>query len=286
MTADLTPAEAAGKKDAGFGPGLEADELGHESFGTVQFVLDFAEAEVWGSRMDLASCGGFGQGVLGKGFGWNLFAFCGVHFEASIILPSLVTTKEGLSSRPPFRRRERKPSSPGGCCRSQIVLKPPSRQTAKNSGTGSPCCTPLVLGILCGTKLLSVFRVARSTVPCQVGGYSSDFPKKKQERSIWLKAFSRAMVNKHCFSSLSCFWSHRLMAWTLASQPCFGPKPWLCRSEVSGRVFRHLCQQGFCCESSETASYDHPPVPPSFFFKAVSEALAIETMGPKIRTTA
>ena len=47
MTADLTPAEAPGKKDAGFGPGLEADELGHESFGTVQFVLDCAEAEVW-----------------------------------------------------------------------------------------------------------------------------------------------------------------------------------------------------------------------------------------------
>ena len=104
MTADLTPAEAPGKKDAGFGPGLEADELGHESFGTVQFVLDFAEAEIWGSRMEIASCGGFGQGVLGKGFGWNLSAFCGVHFEASVIQPSLETTKEGLSRRPPFRR--------------------------------------------------------------------------------------------------------------------------------------------------------------------------------------
>ena len=124
VTADLTPAEAEGKNDAGFGPGLEADELGHESFGTVQFVLDFAEAEVWGSRMDLTSCGGFGQGVLGKGFRWKLFAFCCFHFEASIILPSLETSQEGLSGRPPFRRRERKQSSPGGCCRSQIVLNP------------------------------------------------------------------------------------------------------------------------------------------------------------------
>ena len=122
MTADLTPAEPETKNDEGGGWGL-ADDLGHESFGTVQFDLDFAEAEIWGAESstlegeaffitDLPPCRGFGRvGVLGQGLGWKMFEFCGVQFEASIIQPSLETRTGGLSGRSPFRRRERKQSS-------------------------------------------------------------------------------------------------------------------------------------------------------------------------------
>ena len=68
------------------------------------------------------------------------------------------------------------------------------------------------------------------------------------------------------------------MAWALASQPFFAPEPHLCRSEVSHHVFRHRSQQGFCRRRvSPTATGQWPP---SFCFKAVSEALAIqETKG-------
>ena len=36
-----------------------------------------------------------------------------------------------------------------------------------------------------------------------------------QDLSIWLKAFSRSVAKRHRPSSLLCFWSHRLMAWTV-----------------------------------------------------------------------
>ena len=84
------------------------------SWVTVQFVLEFAEAEVWVAEssaqegeafviMDLPPSRLFGRmGVLV--FGWNMLAFCGVQIEASVIEPSLETHKESLRSRPPFRR--------------------------------------------------------------------------------------------------------------------------------------------------------------------------------------
>ena len=43
---DLTPAEEETKKDEGGGRGPEADELGHESLGTVQLLLQVSEEEV------------------------------------------------------------------------------------------------------------------------------------------------------------------------------------------------------------------------------------------------
>ena len=112
---------------------MRAGDWRRTSWVTVQFVPEFAEAEVWGAEssaqegeafviMDLPSSGGFGRmGVLG--FGWNMLAFCGVQIEASV-RASLETHKESPSSRPAFRRRERKQSSPGGCRRSQIVVNP------------------------------------------------------------------------------------------------------------------------------------------------------------------
>ena len=46
VIADLAPAEAKAKEDEGGGWTLEADELGHESLGTVELLLEFLEAEV------------------------------------------------------------------------------------------------------------------------------------------------------------------------------------------------------------------------------------------------
>ena len=39
--------------------------------------------------------------------------------------------------------------------------------------------------------------------------------RRMQDLSIWLKAFSRSVAKRHRPSSLLCFWSHRLMAWTV-----------------------------------------------------------------------
>ena len=59
MIADLAQSVAETKKDRNCGWRLQPDELSHEFFGTVQFVLEFAEAEVW----------------KGEGFGWDALAF-------------------------------------------------------------------------------------------------------------------------------------------------------------------------------------------------------------------
>ena len=50
MVTDLAPDEAEAKEDEGGDRRLETDELGHESFGAVQFLLEFAGAEVWGPK--------------------------------------------------------------------------------------------------------------------------------------------------------------------------------------------------------------------------------------------
>ena len=50
MLADLAPAGAKTSVDEGGGWRLEADELGHESPGAVQLVLEFAETKVWGPK--------------------------------------------------------------------------------------------------------------------------------------------------------------------------------------------------------------------------------------------
>ena len=47
MITYVAPAEAQTKEGEGGDRGLEADELGHESLGAVQFLLEFADAEVW-----------------------------------------------------------------------------------------------------------------------------------------------------------------------------------------------------------------------------------------------
>ena len=47
MTVDLVPTEVESKKNKSCGWRLEADELSPEFSGMVQFILAFAEAEVW-----------------------------------------------------------------------------------------------------------------------------------------------------------------------------------------------------------------------------------------------
>ena len=76
------------------GPELVADKLGHEFFGTVQFVLEFAVANV----SDVPSYQGFGRmGVLGEGFSWDVLALGRVLCEASIIQTSLEAQQGCLS---------------------------------------------------------------------------------------------------------------------------------------------------------------------------------------------
>ena len=182
------------------------------------------EAEIWGAESstlegeafvitDLPSCRGFGRvGVLEKGFGWKMFEFCGVQFEASIIQPSLETRTGGLSGRSPFRRPQKESSQveAGGlrlCSTPQRWI--PSRPRAKNSGPkGSPCCTSLLLGILSGpnkTKLPSTIRVARITVLGQAGGCSSDFAKKTGTVNLVESTPQIHGQQAPFFQSLSCF---------------------------------------------------------------------------------
>ena len=103
--------------------------------------------------------------------------------------------------------------------------------------------------------------------------------RRKQGLSIWLKAFSNSMVERHRFPSLSRFCCHRRMLWTMASQFVFDSELQLRRSEVTCHAFGNCGHQGFCCETSKSVSYGQWL--PSFSLKAVSEALAIqETTGP------
>ena len=99
---------------------------------------------------------------------------------------------------------------------------PPSRPRAKNSGPkGSPCCTPLLLGILCGpnkTKLPSTIREARITVLGQTGGCSSDFAKKTGTVNL-VESTPQIHGQQAPF-----FRRCRVFAWTMASKPLFAPE--------------------------------------------------------------
>ena len=102
---DLAPTEAETKKDEGGGQGLQADELGHEFIGTVEFVMKFEEAEVWGAESSalegdafivphLETRPSFGWvDVWRQRFGWGILTLRRVQFEASVIQSSPETTR-------------------------------------------------------------------------------------------------------------------------------------------------------------------------------------------------
>ena len=109
----MAPNEAEAKKDEGCGWRLELDELSHESFGTVQFVMEYAdrwqheEGEAF-VRPDLPSCWGFGR--KGEGFGWNILAIPSVSVRG-LCHPVLSGNPSGRPesphvSPPPFPRKQ------------------------------------------------------------------------------------------------------------------------------------------------------------------------------------
>ena len=107
MAANQASAEAEEEDDEGRGWRLEAGEMGHESLGTVQLFLKFAEAEVQEQKQrpeeqstcrvgpSIRASGGWMS--WGKGLGWDMLAVCEVPFEAFVIQSSLETHKERLS---------------------------------------------------------------------------------------------------------------------------------------------------------------------------------------------
>ena len=108
--------------------------------------------------------------------------------------------------------------------------------SVEEGAKGSPCCCSLLLGIFfLAEQNKAVAQLAQVTVPGQAWRCSSD-SRRKQDRSIWLRAISKSMVNRHCVSLLSCFRRHRLVAWTMASQPFSVSKLQLSRVEIACHV--------------------------------------------------
>ena len=200
MVAGLAPAERGG------GCRLEADELGHESLGTIPLLPEYAEAEVWGpkaapTRAKHVSCRTFQPASASgkwthrrRGLAGMHSHFVGVQLEVSVVRSSLKACERGLCglvvpAKHPVVEEESFHVSEllvaSTCVRPSEM--PPSRPRAGRwsrsvltlLGSGSS---------LCAEQDKTVVRVAR-----------------------------------HRFSSLSCFWSLRLTAWTIASRPLLAP---------------------------------------------------------------
>ena len=202
------------------------------------------------------------------GFGWDIPVEAGDH-------PS--SRKKAVTSKRLFE---------GSAC-ARLSEMAPSRPRVKRSGPwgGLPVLYP---SFCSGSSRDRTGRNCRSSD----AGHSTwrnqpPLPKKTGPVKL-VEGFSTSMVRRHRPSSLSGFWSHRVMAWTMASQHQ------LCRTEVSCHVFGNGSQKGSRCETSKSLSYGHlsaDAVP--LFFNAVSEALAIQgTLEPgrlpsaMLRTTA
>ena len=93
-------------------------------------------------------------------------------------------------------------------------LEPAEAKAKEDEGSGDPL----------GTEQLGTEQ--DETVVQEVNVTEPSQAQRPQEAGpIWLKAFSKPMVRRHRVSSLSCFWSHCLMAWRVAPQPFLVPNP-------------------------------------------------------------
>ena len=101
--------------------------------------------------------------------------------------------------------------------------------------------------------------------------YSSDFQEKTGPVNL-VEGALQLHVKKHRFSSL-CFWSQRLMAWTMASQPFFVPN-----SNCAGRRYRVLSSEtaaskAFAVRCGRVSPSATGRWLPFYFLKAVSECI-------------
>ena len=144
---------------------------------------------------------------------------------------------------------------------------------------------PFARDLLQAEKDKTVIRTAQVAISVQATRWIS---RKKQDRSIWFKAFTKSTIGRHRLSSWSCFRSQRLMVWTMtmASQPFSVPNP-----SCVGRGYRVISSE---TEASRGFAERRRRVSPmatglwllSFSFEAASEALAVqEVMGTQPHTT-
>ena len=187
---------------------------------------------------DIPSWGYGRMDVQRQRFGWDMFALCEVQFSASVVQSSLQANKEGqcgLTGVTVPSSRKKAVKSKGLLMDSACVglsEMAPSRPTAKRS-EGSPCGTPLLLGIFSDKTVVRVAHVG------QVQRYSSDFPKKS--RPINLIEGARQIHGQEApFFVVVVF--PEPSSDGLTALLCFEPQ--LCWWEVWCRLFGNSNQQG------------------------------------------